>query len=223
MGSATVDTEGRRHAIRVTVALVLALIAIALASNSILSGSGAGADHVPAAEPRAVATGDDRRSSPSEPYDRRGLSASAPESIDIPSLGVDTEVIRLGLGEDGAVEVPQFDEASKVGWYEHSVTPGQVGASVLLGHVDTLDGPAVFAGLAELAPGDRITVTRADGGSAVFSVDRLEWHSKADFPTRAVYGAVDHPGLRLITCGGSFNADEGAYTDNLVVFATLAR
>ena len=80
----------------------------------------------------------------------------------------------------------------------------------------------MFYRLAELRPGDQILVDRADGGTAQFVVDRTEQHPKANFPTDAVYGHIDHAGLRLITCGGSFDADTGHYRDNLVVFATLA-
>ena len=66
-----------------------------------------------------------------------------------------------------------------------------------------------------------VVVDRSDGTTATFRVDRVEEHAKDDFPTDEVYGDIDHAGLRLITCGGTFDEDTGDYTDNVVVFASL--
>ncbi|GAA3233316.1 class F sortase [Dactylosporangium siamense] len=64
---------------------------------------------------------------------------------------------------------------------------------------------------------------REDGSRAVFTVRRVERHPKDAFPTDAVYGPVNHAGLRLITCGGEFDRATGHYRDNVVVFADLSR
>ncbi len=64
-------------------------------------------------------------------------------------------------------------------------------------------------------------VARQDGSTAVFRVTRVEQHRKDAFPTAAVYGDIDHAGLRLITCGGPFDRRARSYTDNIVVFAEL--
>jgi hypothetical protein len=69
--------------------------------------------------------------------------------------------------------------------------------------------------------GDQVTVTREDGRTAVFTVTRVARFSKSQFPSRAVYGAIDHAGLRLITCGGAYDAARNRYLDNVVVFARL--
>jgi sortase (surface protein transpeptidase) len=148
------------------------------------------------------------------------LSASAPTRVQIPVLGVTSRIMELGLQRDGSMEVPPG--AYPVGWYDGSPTPGQLGPAVLAGHVDWEGEPGAFSGLRELRPGDTVMIDRADGSVVTFRVDRVEGHAKDDFPTEDVYGDIDHPGLRLITCGGAFDEDTGDYQDNVIVFASLA-
>ena len=149
----------------------------------------------------------------------RQLPASEPVQVDIPALGVTSSIMELGLERDGSMEVPPG--AYPVGWYHGSASPGEQGAAVLAGHVDWEGEPGAFYGLRELLPGDTVVVARADGTAATFRVDRVEEHPKDDFPSEAVYGDIDHPGLRLITCGGAFDEDTGDYQANVVVFASL--
>ncbi len=140
--------------------------------------------------------------------------------LDVPSIGVHASVMQLGLNPDGTVEVPPLDSPD-AGWYEESPTPGALGPAVLLGHVDSARwGPGVFYRLRELRPGDEVRVTRADGGVVGFRVDRVETRPKAEFPTAEVYGDIDHAGLRLITCGGSFDQVRRSYEDNAIVYAS---
>jgi LPXTG-site transpeptidase (sortase) family protein len=147
------------------------------------------------------------------------LPASPPKRLHIPSIAVDSELVRLGLAADQTLEVPtDFDLA---GWYLESPTPGEMGPAVIAGHVDSREGPAVFYRLAQLRPGDEIHVDRADGSVASFRVDRLEQVPKDRFPTQRVYGDVGYAALRLITCGGEFDRDTGHYRDNVVVYASL--
>ncbi|HEV7727337.1 MAG: Peptidase sortase [Modestobacter sp.] len=148
------------------------------------------------------------------------LPASEPVRVQIPVLGVTSRVMDLGLERDGSMEVPPG--AYPVGWYDRSPTPGQLGPAVLAGHVDWGGDPGAFYGLRELLPGDEIVVSRADGTVATFRVERVEEHAKDDFPTDEVYGDIDHAGLRLITCGGSFDEDSGDYRANVIVYARLA-
>jgi len=72
-----------------------------------------------------------------------------------------------------------------------------------------------------MRPGGQVTVTRKDEKIAVFTVTRVARFSKSQFPSRAVYGPIDHAGLRLITCGGTYDAARHRYLDNVVVFARL--
>ena len=114
-------------------------------------------------------------------------------------------------------------ESDEPGWYDGSPTPGEIGPAVILGHVDSArSGPAVFYDLAALLPGDTIGVTRADGTTVTFRVDEVARYPKRAFPTEAVYGDLDHAGLRLITCGGDFDRSAGSYEDNIVVYASAA-
>ena len=114
---------------------------------------------------------------------------------------------------------PDYDRA---GWYRYSPTPGVLGPAIIVGHVDSAHGgPSVFFRLGELHPRDLVRVTRHDGTTAVFSVERVQRFAKRAFPTQMVYGNTDHPALRLITCGGPFDRRTGHYLDNVVVTASL--
>jgi sortase (surface protein transpeptidase) len=147
-----------------------------------------------------------------------------PVRLEIPAIGVDTRLQRLGRAQDGTVEVPegprQWQEA---GWYEGGTRPGDPGSAVILGHVDSRrDGPAVFYRLRELRRGDQIKVVRADGSIVRFGVERTEQYPKTRFPTDDVYyPTLTTPELRLVTCGGEFDSIAGHYRSNVIVFATL--
>ncbi|AEW98755.1 class F sortase [Streptantibioticus cattleyicolor] len=150
------------------------------------------------------------------------LPRSEPVRVAIPAAGVDTgPLLKLGLNADGTVQVPPVPQADRIGWYTRSVTPGETGPSVLIGHYDTVDGPAVLRDIAKVRVGDRITVTRADGTKAVFAVRAIQEVAKDDFPTRRVYGDTARPELRLITCGGDIVG--GHRPDNVIVYADLVR
>jgi LPXTG-site transpeptidase (sortase) family protein len=147
------------------------------------------------------------------------LKASTPVRVDIPRIGVHSRLLSLGLDHDGSLQVPSLAQARLAGWYDQGPTPGEPGPAVIVGHVDTKKGPAVFFSLGKLKPGDTVEVTRKDGKVAAFSVDSVEHVSKAHFPTRRVYGGVPFAGLRLITCGGDFNGHN--YTGNTIVYGHL--
>jgi sortase (surface protein transpeptidase) len=150
----------------------------------------------------------------------RGYQATpVPVRIEIPSIGVASSLDRLGRAPDRTVEVPRRWEVA--GWYAPGTRPGDPGSAVILGHVDSKRGPAVFFRLRELRRGDDVTITRADGSSVRFAVDRTEQYDKRRFPTDAVYYPTLAPELRLVTCGGEFDATAGHYRSNVIVFATL--
>lgn len=151
------------------------------------------------------------------------LQASPPVSITIPALKVTSSMLDLGLNPDGTVEVPPLDEPeSKAGWYKDSPAPGSVGPSIILGHIDSKKyGPGVFYLLGTLKPGDVVEVTRQDHSVAVFKIDGVRSYPKDKFPTNVVYGNLDHAGLRLITCGGTFDPQRGSYESNIIAFASL--
>jgi hypothetical protein len=148
------------------------------------------------------------------------LPRSEPVRVAIPALGVTTRVMQLGLADDGSMEVPPG--AHPAGWFDQSPTPGELGPAVLAGHVDWNGEPGAFAGLRTLQPGDQVLIDRADGSTATFVVDRVAEYAKDEFPAGSVYGDIAEAGLRLITCGGDFDADEASYRDNIVVYASLS-
>ncbi|MFJ3586655.1 class F sortase [Streptomyces sp. NPDC090127] len=155
------------------------------------------------------------------PNPARPPGRSVPVGLRIPAIEVDTPLMRLGLAPDGSVEVPPIAADDLAGWYRHSPTPGQVGPSVILGHVTVgAWGDGVFRHLARLRRGERIEARLENGTTAVFTVDEVRTVAKAAFPSDAVYGNVDRPELRLITCGGPRTGDE--YRDNVIVFAALS-
>ncbi len=156
------------------------------------------------------------------PAQRAPLNHSVPTKIAIPRIGVSAPVGAIGLRPDGRVEEPPLSRPNLTGWYKEGVTPGEVGPSVLLGHVDARGRPAVFARLKELKPGDRIQVKRQDGTTATFAVERSQRVAKNAFPHGQVFGAaLDHASLRLVTCGGAFDPASGHYKDNVIVYARL--
>ena len=150
------------------------------------------------------------------------LRRSLPLAVDIPSIGVHSKLLRLGVNGDGSLQVPPLlTSADRAAWYKYSATPGEIGSSVIEGHVDSDQGPAVFFRLGALRPGDTIEVTLADGVTAVFRVTGVREYAKARFPAKAIYGSVDYAALRLITCGGAFDYVTRHYLSSTVVFASL--
>jgi hypothetical protein len=147
------------------------------------------------------------------------MARSAPVRVQIPAIGVDSDLMDLGLQPDGTLEVPPL--GFPAGWYTGAPAPGQLGPAIIAGHVDWDGRPGVFFHLRDLKPGAEVTVARQDGSTAVFRVADVEAYPKKQFPTAQVYGDMDHAGLRLITCGGSFDRQAHSYEDNVVAFADL--
>jgi len=148
------------------------------------------------------------------------LAASQPVRLKIDKIGIDAPTINLNLNADGTLGTP--NSPTEVGWYRNSPTPGEMGPSVLVGHVDYINyGPAVFWNLNKLQPGDTFEVARVDGSIAKFKVDAVKQFAQNNFPTDEVYGNIKYAGIRLITCGGTWNAQTHHYSDNTVVFGSL--
>ncbi len=199
-----VGIRGQRHAPQPSAAQGVASTSAPTPTSSPGSASTAGAT-----TSSAVATG---------PL----LAASTPTHLEIPAIGVSSSLLQLGLNPDHTVQVPPLAKDSKAGWYTGSPTPGKLGPSLILGHVDSAEyGPGVFFKLGALHQGDTVDVTRADSTVAVFRVDRVASFPKDNFPTLEVYGNTDNAQLRLITCGGKFDFSARSYESNIVVFASL--
>ncbi|MBG6070110.1 hypothetical protein IW248_006397 [Micromonospora ureilytica] len=151
------------------------------------------------------------------------LPASHPTSLAIEKIDLRAPVHDVGIAPDGTIAVPDAARAQEAGWYDQGPTPGQYGPAVIVGHVDTTSGPAVFHKIRELRSGDEIEVTRTDQRVAVFEVNSVEKFDKDRLPVDEVYGDFSRPSLRLITCGGQWVGGETGYADNVVVFASLVK
>lgn len=153
---------------------------------------------------------------PASAPESQALARSTPLSLDIPSLNLSTDLAPVGQNADGSMEVPEHDIA---GWYTLAPSPGEIGPAIIVGHVDSPTGPAVFWNLRNLEPGNLVMVTREDGKKVSFSVEKVESYDQNNFPSDKVYGNLDYPGLRLITCDGKFDPLTRHYSHNLVVYA----
>jgi sortase (surface protein transpeptidase) len=150
------------------------------------------------------------------------LASSVPTGIEVPAIHVTRDsIMKLGFNEDRTLQVPP--DAATVGWFSRGAAPGTVGPAVFASHINYAGKKGGFADIGQLAAGDEVTVHRADGTSVVFTVDRVTRASKQAFPTAAVYGPTTRPEIRLITCGGTFDASTRNYEDNVIVFGHAVR
>jgi sortase (surface protein transpeptidase) len=174
---------------------------------------------------RPVAAGVAALPAPTGPIVAPPPSAAAkvpsPVSLTIPLIGVKTNLITLGLAAGGAMQVPS--STTVAGWFTGSPRPGAIGSSIIVGHIDSVTRPGVFYRLSELKRGDDVFVKRADGTTAEFRVTANQTYQKDHFPTGTVYGPTPDAELRLITCGGAFDAATHHYLSNIVVYATQVR
>jgi sortase (surface protein transpeptidase) len=154
------------------------------------------------------------------PPGRTVSTGPPPTRIKIPAIGIDAPLVRLDLDRAGAIDVPS--DFNRPGWYQRGPAPGDAGAAVILGHLDSYTGPAVFWRLSSLRPGDTVLIARQDGSQLTFAVQRTVSYSVDAFPSFDVYGVTVRPELRLITCGGTYSASRRQYLSNVVTFAALS-
>lgn len=149
------------------------------------------------------------------------VSGLTPVSVEIPDIGVSSDLLRLAVDGTGVLVPP--DPYDVAGWFTGGPVPGDLGPAIIAGHVDSRAGPGVFFRLEEMEPGQKIRVTRSDASVATFTVRAVDSWPKTAFPTALVYGPTPDRELRLITCGGDFDRGRRSYVDNIVVFAVLDR
>lgn len=153
------------------------------------------------------------------------LPYADPQKVIIPSIGVNSELITVGKTSDGHIDTPKHPNFDNAAWYRHSPAPGQYGASVIVGHIDSYengDGASVFYNLAQLKPKDKIEVPRSDGATAIFEVYATRQYKRQSIPDNEVYGTNSGDAeLRLITCAGAFDETTDEYDSNTVIFARL--
>ncbi|MEV0581607.1 class F sortase [Nonomuraea sp. NPDC050310] len=148
------------------------------------------------------------------------VAAVVPQSIGIPSLDLEAPLMKLGTTKTGEMELPPYEKPKLAGWFKGSAVPGDKGASIIVGHVDTKTEPAVFYKLRKLKKGDLVEIERSDGKVAKYKVTSMEQVDKDEFPAERVY---EQDGLKLVTCGGTFDFDRNEYDDNVIVYATLVK
>ncbi|GAB3153869.1 class F sortase [Amycolatopsis stemonae] len=207
-------TNRRGLLIAVVVALLVALAVLALTLGG---GPGAPTAQPPPARPAAV--------NPAPAAGGRdavaALPKSDPVSIDIPKIRAHSSLVPLGVNADNTIQVPPVTTPLQAGWYTYAPTPGEVGPAIVLGHVDGNHQKGIFYRLKELAAGDRVSIARKDGSTALFEVTKVHQVPKQDFENEGVYDDTAGPELRLITCGGVFDRSAHNYVDNIVVYAKL--
>ena len=198
-----------RHVLGVTAGVLLAITA---------AGCGGGGGKPPAKvwTPAPSVSSSTPAAAPAKP-----LARSVPSRLRIPKLHISSPIMKLGLNPDHTIQVPPLSRPNLTGWWDGGPTPGEKGASVILGHNIGNGRASVFENLGTLRPGDLAEVTRADGSVATFEVTKLEQIAKSSFPTQKVYGKLSYPGIRLITCGGRFDASRGHHVDNIIVYGKL--
>ncbi|MFJ7589306.1 class F sortase [Streptomyces sp. NPDC097617] len=229
--AATVASTGprRRRRTAAPLAAAAALVGLLLAGcggqNAAQSPAPAGqavpggAPAATGAAPTGKAPAAGKSGPPAEGRAAPALARSEPQKISIPSLNLSSSLETLKQNTDGTMQTPK--DPALAGWYEPGPTPGSQGPAVIAGHVTWNGAAAVFEKLKTMKGGDTIKVTRRDGKTVTFTVDRVAEYPKAEFPTLEVYKNLDHAGLRLVTCGGSFDSAKHYYDSNVVVFARM--
>ncbi|MFD7500220.1 class F sortase [Streptomyces sp. NPDC059850] len=213
MNRSTLSTRaGVRRALVPVVATAMAALLLTACGGQDTSASGTG-------QGQPTAAGQTQEPGSGGGKAVAALDRSVPQRVTIPSLGVTSDLETLGQNKQGAMTTPKDPDLA--GWYEPGPTPGSQGPAVIAGHVTWNGADAVFKKLKTMKAGDTVEVSRADGRTATFTVDRVEEYPKKDFPTLEIYKNLDHAGLRLVTCGGTFDADRHYYPNNVVVFATM--
>jgi sortase (surface protein transpeptidase) len=206
--------KGRRR----LAALGVAVAALGIAGAAV--GASLRAEGIAPAPDRAAVRGTVEESKTTRATKAR-VHKPIPVRISIPAIGVNARIIPLGLNRDRTIEVPK--NFAETGWFRPGAEPGERGAAVIVGHLDSRAGPAVFYRLDELRLGDVIRVRLRDGSTVKFAARSMLRVPKNRFPTELVYARTRQPTLRLITCAGPLNYTTGHHPDNYIVFATLVR
>jgi sortase (surface protein transpeptidase) len=207
-----------------TVGSSLGALASAKATHSTLSALQVGSTRSSSGTPASTFVGKQshsRSESKSPVFVAKPIARSVPIHLAIPKIGVSVRLSVLGLNRKGTVSIPT--NFAVPGWYKGDRSPGQKGSAVILGHVDSTNGPAIFYKLDKLGLGNRIDITLRNGKKLVFAVIGIRMFQKTNFPDRLVYGARTYPALQLVTCGGIFDPSTGHYLSNIVVFTALIK
>ena len=141
-----------------------------------------------------------------------------PNTLKIPAIDVEAQVQHLGTTSTGEMAVP--DNIEDVSWFSPGYQPGQNGRAVIAGHVDGVEGPAIFWDLSKLQLGDEVLVQDEDR-TLTFKVHTMESVPLDLADVSTVFGYTSSPELVLITCSGTYDFDRGTREERLIVYASL--
>jgi hypothetical protein len=147
------------------------------------------------------------------------LNLSEPVRIVIPAIGLDQQILGVGVDSHGEPIVPKHN----VGWFNQSAEPGQGENIVLWGHVlrfyEAPDIPAPFAKIKNLQPGDTITLYTRGGDLFRYTVRRQVWVNPSEVRYILPQG---HERLTLVSCIGDQVIQNGEVTDMSHRLITIA-
>src|SRR5437764_519531 len=188
------------------------------AATAALPTAAAAATPAPTATPRpAAAPATPATPSPATPSI---ADVGMPVRLKIPSIDVDAPIERVGLDQEGAMDVPQ--DPHDTAWYKYGPRPGPPGSAVTAGHVAHHDiAPVVFWRLPDLKEGDEIIVVDDKNVERHFVVTGNEAYPRKAAPMDKIFGAASGPRLNLVTCDreSTFDRNRREYANNIVVFA----
>lgn len=145
-------------------------------------------------------------------------TVDAPVDVRVPSVGLALGVVPVGVRADGQMDVP--DLVTQLGWYRYGPAPGAAtGSAVLAAHVDSELGSAPMAAVLQAGVGDPVEVTTRAGVELRYRITAVEQLSKHALPLDSLFARDGEHVLRLVTCGGAWDATARAYEDNIVVTA----
>lgn len=145
-------------------------------------------------------------------------SIADPVRIKIPKIAVDAVIEKVGLDATGAMDVPKL--TINTAWYKFGPKPGEVGSSVISGHLNWWNGAiGVFEQLNKLNSGDIITVQDGHGKIITFMVRESRSYGADADATDVFYSNDGKAHLNLITCSGTWVNSSQQYSNRLVVFA----
>jgi hypothetical protein len=142
----------------------------------------------------------------------------SPVRVDIPALGVRSDVVPTGVDPDGTTQIPE--DVDVLGWYRYGPAPRDSGSTVIVGHRDGRgQGRGALYALGALSVGDRIRVTLADGSRVDYRVVAREVLDKRAVPLEIIFARTGGRVLSLLSCGGVYDRARGGYQANVLVTA----
>ncbi|MBI4160789.1 MAG: class F sortase [Candidatus Yanofskybacteria bacterium] len=149
--------------------------------------------------------------------ENQAVAEGYPIRLRIPTLEINAKVQKVGINTKGNMAAPS--NFKDVGWYKYGALPGDMGSSVMAGHVDNgLAFAGVFKRLGELKKGDDVYVDTDDGKRIRFRVIGSQVYDY-DANVPEVFAERDGRYLKLITCTGTWIQSNRTHNKRLVVIA----